>query len=541
MPVAGTNDLSDLRFEAPGEGFWTVENGHMTRPVTAHMASSISSAFRAGFAETMRRYGALLDALDMATVNGFVYGSMRLAPMEEMEERMATAEETYAVKRWRSDLEWWDTEVKPATIEAHRALVEVDPDLLDDDGLVDYLRKCADHHSAMVTQHHRFNGAAIVPVGDFLAHTMEWTGASPGEVIGVLAGASPISCGRGAELDAAADAVRTDPDARKLLDAGDLATLRRQVPVVDDWLVVAGYRLLEGFDVDSAFGLERPGLLVDCLRRAIDSPAEAVSHDTETSALREHVPAEHRDTFDELLAEALLVYRLRDERGMYSDMCGAGIMRRAMLGAGRRLQGRGVIDDPELAVEATVDELDGLIRGGATQPDADELRSRRAYRFGHTVADAPPALGDPPPPPPPLDMLPPGERRLMTALMTFMGNAFAQPPAESGDDGVLRGIPANQGTHAGRVRIIRTIDDVDLLEPGDVLVASATSESLNLALSLAGAVITDIGGVLSHAAIMAREYGIPAVVGTELATSRLNDGDLVTVDGTAGEVRVGAA
>ena len=539
--MAGTNDLSDLRFEAPGPGFWTVENGHMTRPVTAHMASSIAGAFRAGFAETMRRYGAHLEALDLATVNGFAYGSMRMAPMEEMQERIATAEETFAVKRWRGDLEWWDTEVKPATIEAHRALVGVDPDLLDDDGLVEYIRRCAGHHSAMVTQHHRFNCAAIIPVGDFLAHAMEWTGASPGEVIGVLAGASPISCGRETEIDRAADAIRADADAQKLLEAGDLDTLRGRVPAVDDWLIVAGYRLLEGFDVDSAFGLERPALLVDCLRRAVDAPVEDVTHDAEVAALRERVPAEHRNTFDELLAEAQLVYRLRDERGVYSDMCGAGIMRRALLAAGRRLLGRGVVDDPELAVEATVDELDGLLRGGATQPDGVELRSRREFRFGHTVADAPPALGDPPPPPPPLEMLPPGERRLMTALMTFMGNAFGQPPAEADDDGVLRGIPANQGTHAGRVCIIRTIDDVDRLEPGDVLVASATSESLNLALSLAGAVITDIGGVLSHAAIMAREYGIPAVVGTEQATTRLSNGDLVTVDGTAGEVRVGRA
>jgi pyruvate,water dikinase len=73
---------------------------------------------------------------------------------------------------------------------------------------------------------------------------------------------------------------------------------------------------------------------------------------------------------------------------------------------------------------------------------------------------------------------------------------------------------------------------------GDVLVTESTSEAFNILLPLLGAIVTDAGGLLSHSAIVAREYGIPGVVGTREATDRIPDGARVRVDGTAGEVSV---
>ena len=73
---------------------------------------------------------------------------------------------------------------------------------------------------------------------------------------------------------------------------------------------------------------------------------------------------------------------------------------------------------------------------------------------------------------------------------------------------------------------------------GDVLVTESTSEAFNILLPLLGGIVTDNGGLLSHAAIVAREYGIPGVVGTREGTERIGDGALVRVDGDAGEVTV---
>jgi pyruvate,water dikinase len=83
---------------------------------------------------------------------------------------------------------------------------------------------------------------------------------------------------------------------------------------------------------------------------------------------------------------------------------------------------------------------------------------------------------------------------------------------------------------------VNTVDDLERVGEGDVIVAITTAESFNLALSLAAAVVTDQGGLLSHAAILAREYGIPAVVGTVHATTAIAEGTRIVVDGSTGEV-----
>ena len=113
---------------------------------------------------------------------------------------------------------------------------------------------------------------------------------------------------------------------------------------------------------------------------------------------------------------------------------------------------------------------------------------------------------------------------------------FCGPAApEYGGDGI-RGFPGAAGKAAGRVRVLRDISEVDSLEKGEILVTAATNVGWTLAFPRAAAVVTDIGAPLSHAAIVAREFGIPAVVGCGSATTLLKTGDWVTVDGALGLV-----
>ncbi len=99
-------------------------------------------------------------------------------------------------------------------------------------------------------------------------------------------------------------------------------------------------------------------------------------------------------------------------------------------------------------------------------------------------------------------------------------------------------MPGSPGVHTGPARVIHEESDFFRLRPGDVLVCPITSPAWSLLFAQAGAVVTDGGGILAHAAVIAREYAIPAVLATGKATSRLRDGEIVTVDGTAGLVRV---
>ena len=103
---------------------------------------------------------------------------------------------------------------------------------------------------------------------------------------------------------------------------------------------------------------------------------------------------------------------------------------------------------------------------------------------------------------------------------------------------MLRGLSASGGVYEGPARRVSSRDDFERITQGDVLVTEATTEAFNILLPLLGAIVTDSGGVLSHAAIVAREYGIPGVVGTREGTQRIADGTRVRVDGDAGEVTV---
>ena len=100
------------------------------------------------------------------------------------------------------------------------------------------------------------------------------------------------------------------------------------------------------------------------------------------------------------------------------------------------------------------------------------------------------------------------------------------------------GLAASGGSYEGTARRIAGPHEFDRIEQGDVLVTESTTEAFNILLPLLGGIITDAGGLLSHAAIVAREYGIPGVVGTREGTQLIADGTRVRVDGDKGEVVV---
>ena len=202
----------------------------------------------------------------------------------------------------------------------------------------------------------------------------------------------------------------SDADAADILDR-----LRSQPGEVGSaavaYLDIVSYRLLDSLDTGDPYALEVPEVLVNGIRLAVDTgaPASSEASDEEVARVRARVPAEHRDAFDALLAEARLTSKLRDERGLYSEVWAGGITRRAILAAGERLAGSGRIGEPAHLVEAGYEEMRALMRG-LDGPSAEELAGRASYRATYRVGAAPPWLGAPPQPPPPLDGLPPAGR-----------------------------------------------------------------------------------------------------------------------------------
>lgn len=540
-----TSPFDSLEFGSPGPGSWSIDVAHFPRPVSRFQTEIHPLGITRGFLDCARRYGLLIDTLDFRFVNGFAYSSVVPAPHEEVPDRFKAAEGVFRDKLWRADLEHWDSEVKPASIETHHALLAVIPEDLSDEDLIDYVERCRENLERMVEQHHTFNLAAMLPVGDFMAHVMQWSDVPMGEVLALTRGAAPESAGIFEEIDELAEAIRQSPSARESLasDEDGATILDRLLKAPDGvgdatkaYLGVVGDRLLNSLDTGQPRAIEVPDALVARIRLAVDGAEQeaAAVPEEEVSKLRDTIPAEHREMFDDLLAEARLMSRLRDERGFYSDVWAGGVMRRALLAAGARLVEKGRLERPEHLVEGSYSEIQDLLRGTGG-PSGSELAERARYRQNHRAEEAPAQLGDPPSPPPPLDGLPPDVRRVMLALGTAIASLGTGPETESGPE-VLKGIGASPGTYTGTARVMSGPDDLARLKRGDVLVAAATTDSFNIVLPLIGAIVTNAGGLLSHAAIVGREYGIPSVVGTRKATDVIADGMRVTVNGTSGEV-----
>ena len=145
----------------------------------------------------------------------------------------------------------------------------------------------------------------------------------------------------------------------------------------------------------------------------------------------------------------------------------------------------------------------------------------------------PPSYGTEPSQPD-LRGLAPALRQVTGALLYFL--ELSQPGARA-QYGAIAGVPGSPGLHTGPARVIHGESEFVTAGPGDVLICPITSPAWSLLFAQAGAVVTDGGGILAHAAVIAREYAIPAVLATGNATSRLRDGEIVTVDGTAGRCK----
>lgn len=554
-------------FPPPGPGPWEAETTHFPRPITRFAGDAFVRAFPRGFAEGTARYGLLLSHFKAALVNGFIYQQpvaygapegaagpppkpvlwllTRLHP--KLRARIETSRQAFASKLWRKDLAHWDEVERPRAVSQHLALQAVDPAQLSDAELSQHLARLHAHVEAMVLLHHRFTVSCVVATGDYLAHVQEWTGATAGEALALLAGTSPISKGVAAsELTALAEGIKGNPEARRILQGSDAPLVLAELSALPEpvgaqaraYLDIVRYRSV-GYDLCDRNCGEMPEVLVRAVRSSLDgNTAElALAQRSERErALRARVPPAQQALFDELLGEARATNRLRDERGVYSDGWGTGLARRGVLEAGRRLVERGALADAEHAVDATLPELQALL-GGAAGPAPSEIEARVRWRKTKTVADIPAWLNSPPAGPPPAELLPAPARRAARAVDAVLNNLFKEAETQSTAQ-IVRGLSVNAGVYEGRARLVLDAADFSKLEQGDVLVTRATSPYFNVVLPLLGALVTDRGGQLCHAAIVAREYGIPGIVGTKVATQTIADGARVRVDGSTGEVRV---
>ena len=238
-------------------------------------------------------------------------------------------------------------------------------------------------------------------------------------------------------------------------------------------------------------------------------------------------PQAVRDQFEFFLKTSQSAAVVQEDHNYWIDQMAQYKVRLVLLEFGRRLAEAGVIEQPNDVFYLMPDELN---EAAAALPDGDRrqlVADRKAEMEHFRTIQPPPAIGTPPPGPPP-------DNPLIRAIGRFAGT----PPQPSTDPNVVQGNPGSPGKATGTAKVVLTLADAGKVQPGDILIAPSTMPAWTPLFASIAAVVTDAGGILSHAAIVAREYNIPAVLGTGKATSAIKDGQTVEVDGDAGVVRI---
>jgi pyruvate,water dikinase len=247
---------------------------------------------------------------------------------------------------------------------------------------------------------------------------------------------------------------------------------------------------------------------------------------------RARVPAGDVAEFDERLADARFAYGIRDDNAGITLQWTVGLLRRALLEAGRRLTLADRLSRAEDTFDLRPEEIAGLLRGAST-PGRGDVDARVEQRRANNALAAPATIG-PAETRPAIAPLPAPLRRLGASFMLqadMLDRDASAPP--------LTGAGIGDKPVTGPARVVRSVEDAfDRLQAGDILVTAVTTPAYDAVLPLVAGLVVEEGGMLSHAAIVAREFGLPAVIGAQGAVDRIADGDVVEVDPVAGSVRV---
>lgn len=332
-----------------------------------------------------------------------------------------------------------------------------------------------------------------------------------------------------------ADRIRPHPDVVAFLEqtAGDdwlddLLTVpggTDAARAIDEYLDVHGSRCVGEIDITRPRWRERPAALLPLIlsnvrnfepgagrarfeqgrRQALAKRAELLER-LRRQPDGERKAAETSQVIDQL--RAFTGYREFPKFGMIRRYL---IYKQALLGEARRLADAGVIDDPEDVFYLTLDEFRDV--AARRLIDRDLVEERKGAFAAHCRLTPP---------------------RVITSEGEIITGSYRRDDVP---DGVLVGLPVSAGTVEGRARIVGTMGDADL-EPGDILVTAFTDPSWTPAFVAVRGLVTEAGGAMTHGAVIAREYGLPAVVGVEQATQLIREGQRIRVDGTDGYVTI---
>lgn len=541
-----------VAWEAPGPGYWELDRSHFVGGATPLIQHIQTRSMPAGMRKVFAELGTPADTLDCAFVNGFFY--TRLRPLvgadrpakklphalvlravsrlhPEFRRRTKAAVRVRAERPWRKIIADWENGGRARIESRNLAFQKVSLGELDDATLIEHVSELLEHCCASWEHHFWLHGYDLGPIGMYLADCREW-GIEPADAIPLLEGASPSTSEPTRVAAHLRSAVVTSGRSPTSLD--DVRAISTEVADdLDRYLEYRGAIMVSRYDLDGVTLAEMPDVVLSTILHGVERPvADGLQHRIEL--IRSRLPVAHQIDFDHRLEEARSAMNLRDDNGPTTAEWPLGLLRLALLEVGRRMVAGGFASQPADALELHPAEISvAAVTGGG--PTSGELGRRRLRRYELAELEAPMSLGEPELAPP-LDLLP-----KPLAEFVQMVQLVIEQLGMSGDRPMSGLVGVGVGDRIFRGRACRADSPeqaIDRLRPGDVLVVPCTTPAYNSVLTLAGAVVTADGGPLSHAAVLARELGIPAVVGARGALTELPDGALIDVDPVAGVVRI---
>jgi pyruvate,water dikinase len=517
---------------------WGWDQMHSPLPVSP-LSGDIGPELMRGFA----RAGAITGApvsMEARRINGYTF--VRAAPYQDDQQLRAEIRNRDLADRTDRILELWNSEYRPEVEALTRSLRALgDPELT----LTDLVERLDQVHLIRRRQgelHHLVMGPAAVAADRFFDFCNAEFGRE-GEALApeLMQGCPNKSLESASALWDLAQEAKDVPDVAELLrhaTSGDVLAGLESVhggkdfrASLDTFLDVYGHRNESFSEFLFPTWREEPAFPLFMLRSYLDASDDqrpAAMH--ERSARKREVrtqevegrlagDGEKLKTFRAWLTSAQQRTVLLEDHNFYIDQQGHVAVRVPCLAIGRHLVQQSSIEEPDDVFFLHETELADLV---VSAHDMRQIVAERKAERDRWMRVLPPAT------------VGAGTTLKNPLLERFFGGEVEEPD----DPTLVQGIAGSAGVVRGVARFIATLAEVDRFSPGEILLTYATAPPWTPLFAVAAGIVTDVGGTLSHCAVVAREYGIPAVVGTKVATRRIPDGALITVDGTQGLVRI---
>lgn len=517
---------------------WSWDQMHCPLPITP-LSADIGPEIGRGFARAADTTGAPASGVGKR-VNG--YSFTRFAPYEDDQQLRTEIRRRDLANRMDRILEIWNAEYRPEVEALTRSLRTFDEPGLTLKQLVDRLdqvhlvrRRQGELHQLVMgpatiaaNRFFDFCGAEFGENGEALA--CELTQGFPNKSLESAQALWDVAQGA-KEMPEVAELLRTATPAEFLAGLDSLPGGTEFRSSLDQFLDVYGHRNESFSEFLFPTWREEPSFPLFIMRNYLDaheddSPAAMHARSakqrelrTEETEVRFAGDPDKLQQFRSWLKSAQQRTVLLEDHNFYIDQQGHVAARVACLAIGRRLVEHGTIqaaDDVFYLWEGEIAEVAVKNRGLSAL-----VAERKAEREQWMRVLPPATIGS-------------GTAAMNPLLKRFFGGEVEEPD----DPTLIKGIAGSAGVTRGVARFIPTLSEVGRFSPGEILVTYATAPPWTPLFAVAAGIVTDVGGNLSHCAVVAREYGIPAVVGTKVASRRIRDGALITVDGSQGLVRI---